>query len=136
MTLCARQQCRDVDLRCSSPDFIRQHNEWCQNSLLANRHPATTWNQKKIWEAEQADLKRKKDEATANKELKRDSDRRFYENMAGGKQQDASSAALNFMYNPPPGYQQVHTNISICFDVFMHYRRAEVFERGAGVGIM
>lgn len=72
-----------------------------------HRHPATTWNQKKIWEAEQADLKRKKDEAAANKELKRDSDRRFYENLAGGKQQDASSAALNFMYNPPPGYQQV-----------------------------
>lgn len=71
------------------------------------RHPATTWNQKKIWEAEQADLKKKKDEASANKELKRDSDRRFYENLAGGKQQDASSAALNFMYNPPPGYQQV-----------------------------
>lgn len=72
-----------------------------------HRHPATTWNQKKIWEAEQADLKQKKDEASANKELKRDSDRRFYENMAGGKPQDASAAALNFMYNPPPGYQQV-----------------------------
>ncbi|CAN0445513.1 unnamed protein product, partial [Scytosiphon promiscuus] len=69
-------------------------------------HPATTWNQKKIWEAEQADLKRKKDEASANKELKRDSDRRFYEDLAGGKRQDSSSAALNFMYNPPPGYQQ------------------------------
>ncbi|CAM9866415.1 unnamed protein product [Ectocarpus sp. 12 AP-2014] len=69
-------------------------------------HPATTWNQKKIWEAEQADLKKKKDEASANKELKRDSDRRFYENLAGGKPQDASAAALNFMYNPPPGYQQ------------------------------
>ncbi|CAB1121574.1 unnamed protein product [Ectocarpus sp. CCAP 1310/34] len=69
-------------------------------------HPATTWNQKKIWEAEQAELKKKKDEAIANKELKRDSDRRFYENLAGGKPQDASAAALNFMYNPPPGYQQ------------------------------
>lgn len=76
-----------------------------------HRHPATTWNQKKIWEAEQADLKRKKDEAAANKELKRDSDRRFYENLAGGKQQDASSAALNFMYNPPPGYQQVSVSV-------------------------
>lgn len=75
--------------------------------ISLTRHPATTWNQKKIWEAEQADLKKKKDEASANKELKRDSDRRFYENLAGGKPQDASAAALNFMYNPPPGYQQV-----------------------------
>lgn len=80
------------------------------NLRPCRRHPATTWNQKKIWEAEQADLKRKKDEAQANKELKRDSDRRFYENLAGGKQQDSSSAALNFMYNPPPGYQQVHAS--------------------------
>ena len=73
------------------------------------RHPATTWNQKKIWEAEQKDAKDKKDEAAANKELKRDSDRRFYEHLAGGKEQDPSSTALNFMYAPPPGFQQVTT---------------------------
>lgn len=72
-----------------------------------NRHPATTWNQKKIWEAEQKDAKRKKDEAAANKELKRDNDRRFYEHLARGKEQDPSSTALNFMYAPPPGFQQV-----------------------------
>lgn len=71
------------------------------------RHPATTWNQKKIWEAEQKHAKDKKDEAAANKELKRDSDRRFYEHLAGGKEQDPSSTALNFMYAPPPGFQQV-----------------------------
>lgn len=75
------------------------------------RHPATTWNQKKIWEAEQKDAKDKKDEAAANKELKRDSDRRFYEHLAGGKEQDPSSTALNFMYAPPPGFQQVKASI-------------------------
>lgn len=99
-----------------------------------HRHPATTWNQKKIWEAEQADLKQKKDEASANKELKRDSDRRFYENMAGGKPQDASAAALNFMYNPPPGYQQVRS--WLVRDIHIHDDPKGGLERGLGMGIM
>lgn len=78
-------------------------------SHLKNRHPATTWNQKKIWEAEQKDAKRKRDEEAANKELVRESDRRRYEHMAGNKcEPDASSQSLNFMYAPPPGYQQVN----------------------------
>ncbi|CAM9489946.1 unnamed protein product, partial [Ascophyllum nodosum] len=67
---------------------------------------ATTWNQKKIWEAEQMDAKRKRDETTANKELQRESDRRRYEQMAGGRDPDPASASLNFMYAPPPGFQQ------------------------------
>ena len=53
------------------------------------------------------DAKRKRDETTANKELQRESDRRRYEQMAGGRDPDPASASLNFMYAPPPGFQQV-----------------------------
>ncbi|CAM9763666.1 unnamed protein product, partial [Choristocarpus tenellus] len=71
-------------------------------------HPATTWNQKKIWEAEQKDAKRRKDEEIANKELVRETDRIRYNHMAGAKEeQDGATASVNFMYAPPPGYQQV-----------------------------
>lgn len=87
--------------------------------VVLSRHPATTWNQKKIWEAEQKDAKTKRDEAAANKELYRDSERRRYEHMAGGKgEPDSSTTALNFMYAPPPGYQQVKLAISS----FLHGR--------------
>lgn len=78
----------------------------CNPSPTRHRHPATTWNQKKIWEAEQKHEKRKKDEERANKELSRDIDRRHYEQMANGQSDAGSSRTVDFMYAPPPGFQQ------------------------------